>query len=79
MIARGFAGVGEQFTSVNSSRLYIDLHVEGEPVWLAAQGHHLVHGRHRRLVYHHRPSRRICAEDKVVGERHTPSGSCDVD
>src|SRR5215510_10160630 len=37
----------------------------------------LVHRRDRRFLCHHRASRRICAEDKVVGERHAPSRSCD--
>src|SRR5262245_51104326 len=39
--------------------------------------HHLVHCRYRRLLCRHRPTRWIRAEDKVVGERHTPRKSCD--
>ena len=61
----------------NLRRLLVGLNVEGEPLRLAASRHHLVHGRYRRFLRGYRPSHRIRSEDKVVGERHTPSGSGD--
>src|SRR5262249_34656372 len=61
----------------NLCRLRVDVDVEGESVWLAASRHHLVHCRYRRLLRRHCPSCRIRAESQIVGERHTPSRSCD--
>jgi hypothetical protein len=49
--------------------------VEGEPVWLAAERHHLVHGGNSGILCCDRPSRRIRAEGQIVGKGHTPCGS----
>ena len=69
--------MADRIPGPNLCRLRVNLNVEREPLRLAASRHHLVHDRYRRLLCRHRPTRWIRAEDKVVGERHTPSRSCD--
>src|SRR5262249_57322462 len=69
--------VADRIPGRNLCCLRFGLHVEGEPVWLAASGHHLVHLGHRRVLCSDRPSRRICSESQIVGESHPPSRSCD--
>src|SRR5262245_64765086 len=69
--------VANRIPEPNLRRLLVGLDVEGESLRLATERDHLVHRRYRRLLCRHRPTRWIRAEDKVVGERHTPSRSCD--
>jgi stage V sporulation protein G len=59
----------------NLRRFLVDLHVEGEPLRLAASRHHLVHLGHRGLLCCYRSSRRIRSENQVVGECFPPCGS----
>jgi hypothetical protein len=60
--------VADRIPGRSLCRLRFDVHVEGESIWLAASGHHLVYRRHRRVLCCDRPSRRICSEGQVVGE-----------
>ena len=69
--------MADRIPGSNVRRLRAGIHVERESLRLAAKRHHLVHGRHRRLLYRDRSSRWIRGENEVVGEGHTPSGSCD--
>ena len=55
----------------NLCRLRFGLNVEGKSIRLAAERHHLVHGRYRRFLRCYRPSRWVRSEDEVVGESHT--------
>ena len=51
--------------------------MERESLWVAASGHHLVHLGLVGSCAVIRPIRWLRSEDEVVGESHTPSGSCD--
>jgi len=53
-------------------RLHIGLNVEGEPIWLAAEGYHLVHHSNCRLLCCHRSSRRIPSESQIGREGFSP-------
>ena len=61
----------------NPCRLRIGLLVEGKPFWVATSRHHLVYGRHRRLLCCYCSSCRIRSENQIVGEGHTQNRSCD--
>src|SRR5262249_20589921 len=69
--------VADRIPWPNLCRLRFGLHVEGESVWLAPSGRHLVHARHRRLLCCYCHSCGVRSEGKVVGESHTQSRSCD--
>jgi hypothetical protein len=56
--------------------LRVGLHVEGKPFRLAASRHHLVHHRHRRLLYRDCRARGIRTESSVRGEGHESRGDC---
>ena len=55
----------------NLRRLLVSLHVERESVWLATQGHHLVHRRHHRLLRCHCPCCGIRSDSQIVGKSLT--------
>ena len=51
--------------------LLVGLYVERESVWLAIEGHHLVHGSDHRLLRRHGSSRRIRTDSQIVRESPT--------
>ena len=69
--------VADRIPGDNLCRLRVNLDVERESLWLAAERHRLVHGRHRSFLCCGRPSRWLRSEDEVFGESHTTRGSCD--
>ena len=56
----------------NLCRLLVGLHMEREWVWMAIEGHHLVHGSDHRVLRCHWSSRRIRPDSQLVRESLPP-------
>ena len=63
-----FKPVANCIPGPNLRCLLVGVHVEGKSLWLAAEGHHLVCRRDRRLLCSYCPSRRLRLESSIVGK-----------
>jgi hypothetical protein len=59
--------VDNRIPGVNLCHVPIGLYLEGEPVRLANQRHHLVEFNHYWLLCNYQPSRRTRSENQIVG------------